>query len=293
MDADTESTTHYRHGTMFGLTVAEIFILLLFLLLLLLAVVDRDAEEQRASTQTELERAKGELEDLEPWKPVARMFETPEEVVTLRRARDEAERQARHNQELVDALRSATDGATTARRMVEEAVAARQHAEHRADAALRDAAEARQELHVLRTKGHNPPCWYERVDDGNGGLRERPYYTFDVGVFADHLILRRAETPPGGAGDDGEGSYAVEAERLRLADLPYDRPLANHQFVRALQPVHDAGRNKRVRTYSCVFWMRVWDLTPPDAKARWQHAHDRIIEGMFGAYTVRDDPWSP
>ncbi|MCY3837159.1 MAG: hypothetical protein OXH09_00630 [Gammaproteobacteria bacterium] len=46
-----------------------------------------------------------------------------------------------------------------------------------------------------------------------------------------------------------------------------------------------------MRSYSCVFWVRVWDLTSRHAKARWQQAHDKLIEGMFGAYTVRSDPW--
>ena len=276
---------------MFGLTVAEIFILLLFMLLLLLAIADKDDEEQHASTRAELESVKGELNELAPWKPVTRMFETPDEIITLRRAKDVAEREAQQQKELADALRGAVEGGPNAHRMIEEAVAAKQQAEEIAQDAVRDASEAREELRVLRTKGQNPPCWYRQVDDGKGGVRERPHYTFDVGVYADHLILRSAKTPPGGAVDDNGGSYAAEAEQLGLADLPYGQPLADTTFVRALQRIHDAGKNKQVRTYPCIFWTRVWDLTPPDAKARWQRAHDRIIEGMFGAYTVRDDPW--
>ena len=276
---------------MFGLTVAEIFILLLFLLLLLLAIHDKNDEEQHASTRAELESVKDELNDLQPWKPVTRLFETPDEIVTLKRAKDVAEREAQQQKELADALLDAVEGGPDAGRVVEEVVAAKERAEEAAAHAMRDAAEAREELRVLRTKGQNPPCWYKQVDDGQGGVRERPYYTFDVGVYADHLILRRAETPPSGAEDDNGGSYAAEADRLGLANLPYDQPLADTAFVRVLQPIHDAGKNKQVRTYSCIFWTRVWDRTPPDAKARWQRAHDRIIEGMFGAYTVRDDPW--
>ena len=33
------------------------------------------------------------------------------------------------------------------------------------------------------------------------------------------------------------------------------------------------------------------DRTSPTAKRRWQHAHDRIVEGLFGTYAVQDDPW--
>ena len=35
----------------------------------------------------------------------------------------------------------------------------------------------------------------------------------------------------------------------------------------------------------------VWDKTPDHAKKRWKDAHDRIIEGSFSAYTVRDLEW--
>ena len=65
----------------------------------------------------------------------------------------------------------------------------------------------------LRAKGQNP-----------GGFRERAEYIFNIGVFADHFILRRAETPPGGAKDDNGGTYAAEAERLTLDGLPYTEP---------------------------------------------------------------------
>ncbi len=286
MNPNPEATSHYRRGTVFGLTVAEIFILLLFLLLILLAVFEEDAAEQRTDTQEKLRATQEKLSELEPWEPVARLFETPEEVVTLRRARDEAVRQAERHQEEAKRLKEVIGGEVTAVKAIEVAVAAKHEAEERAE-------QAQEELRVLRTKGQNPPCWYAQVGDGRGGTRERPHYTFNVGVFRDHLILRRADTPPGGAEDDNGGTYAAEADRLGLDGLPYDRPLDSAAFVSALQPIHDAGKNKAVRTYPCIFWVRVWDRTPANAKRRWQYAHDRIIEGLFGAYTVRNDPWRP
>ena len=281
MDPNTEATSHYRRGTVFGLTVAEIFILLLFLLLILLAVFEDDDAGQLAAVRDELADVKQKLLELEPWEPVARQFETPDEVLTLIQAGDDAIRQAERHKDEADRLKELL---ATAAEAIEKAVAAKHEAEERAE-------QARKELHVLRTKGQNPPCWYATVDDGRGGTRERPHYTFNIGVFTDHLILRRAETPPGGAEDDNGGTYAAEAARLELDALPYDRPLDNRTFVRELQRIHDAGKNKEVRTYPCVFWVRVWDRTPADAKRRWQHAHDRILEGLFGAYTVRNDPW--
>ena len=58
-----------------------------------------------------------------------------------------------------------------------------------------------------------------------------------------------------------------------------------------MRPIHQRGKDGKVRSYSCVFFVKVWDKTSPDAKARWQRAHDEVLEGLFGAYVARDDPW--
>ena len=287
---------------MFGLTVAEIFILLLFLLLILLATFEEDVAEELERTRADLADATTKLLELEPWAPVVREFETPDEVVTLRRARDDAVRAAEARKREAEALRAVVDGEETLREAIDEARAAEREAEHRVAeaerlagervAALeREAAEVRRDLHVLRTKGRNPPCWYRVVPDGEGGFRERAEYIFNIAVFADHFILRRAETPAGGAEDDNGGTYAAEAQRLELDRLPYGRPLSDTRLRQLLLGVHDAGKNRRIRTYPCVFSVRVWDRTPHDAKGRWQYAHDGIIEGLFGTYRVRDEPW--
>ena len=46
-----------------------------------------------------------------------------------------------------------------------------------------------------------------------------------------------------------------------------------------------------MRSYSCVFSVRVWDETSSGAKQRWQQAHDRTLEWLFGTYRVQDEPW--
>ena len=74
--------------------------------------------------------------------------------------------------------------------------------------------------------------------------------------------------------------------------MPYDTELSDQQVVHLLSPIHRAGKDRKVRSYSCIFWVRVWDMTPPDAKVRWKRAHDSILEGMFGAYTVADRSWN-
>lgn len=274
-----ERNADYRRGTVLGLTIAEIFILLLFLILVaFLALVQNWEREREAAGPTEL---RDQLAALDAWKPVVEEFKTPTEVFTLKRQKERAERAAQMHEKQTEALRQvlAKDDQAAA-----EAVRMAQAAERRA-------AEATEELRVSRTKGHNPPCWYQVVPDSHDGTREKPYYTFNLGVFDDAIIVRRADTPPGGATDDNGGSFAGEAASLGLDTIPYDVPLNEPRVVAHLQPIHEAGKAKRVRSYSCVFWVRVWDLTSSHAKARWQYAHDNLIEGLFGAYTVRDDPW--
>ena len=276
-----ERNADYRRGTVLGLTIAEIFILLLFLILLAFLASVQNWERERGREAAKSTELRDQLAALDAWKPVVEEFKTPTEVFTLKRQKERAERSARIHEKQTEALRQvlAKDDQAAA-----EAVRMAQEAE-------RQAAEATEELRVLRTKGHNPPCWYQVVAAGHGETREKPYYTFNLGVFDDAIIIGRAETPPGGATDDNGGSFGGEAASLGFDTIPYDVPLNDPRVVEHLQPIHQAGKAKGVRSYSCVFWVRVWDLTSPHAKARWQHAHDNLIEGLFGAYTVRDDPW--
>ena len=148
-----------------------------------------------------------------------------------------------------------------------------------------------EERRILLEKGQNPPCWYELVDNGEGGQREKGLYIFDVGVFDQHMVVRRRPVPSGGAVDDGDRTYAEEAALLPLEDVRFDMPLNDEEFSRDLEPIFEAGKQRRVRTYSCIFYVRVWDQTSEFAKERWQEAHDRVLEGLFGTFQVRDEPW--
>lgn len=262
--------------------MAEIFILLLFLILLAFLALAQSWDRKRELETAAVQEMRDELTALEEWRPVTEEFETPDEVVTLKRDKERAEQAAERHRRQNEALRDVLakeDGAAA------EAVRVAQEAERRAE-------EAMEELRVFHAKGHNPPCWYQVVPRADGdGTREKPYYSFNLGVFDDAIIVHRAVTPPRGAADDNGGSFADEAERLGFGAIPYGVRLTDAQVVRHLNPIHEAGKSKRVRSYSCVFWVRVWDLTSRHAKARWQQAHDKLIEGMFGAYTVRSDPW--
>ena len=83
----------YRRGTILGLTVAEIFILLLFLLMLVFLVL---SQEQRAREREQLAREREQARELarltefrDTWEESLMGIETPEEIVTLRRLRDD------------------------------------------------------------------------------------------------------------------------------------------------------------------------------------------------------------
>ena len=143
----------------------------------------------------------------------------------------------------------------------------------------------------VRAKGSNPPCWYKVVKDNSGGERERPYYTFGVAVFDQTMVFRLQPTPKGGAADDNGRDYSEESAALNLRDLPYDVPLNNDSVISFFKPVSEKARLSQVRTYSCTFFVKVWDKTSPDAKGRWQKAHDGILESLFGTYIVRDEVW--
>lgn len=291
-----ERDADYRRGTVLGLTIAEIFILLLFLLLLVLLATVREKEadaNELAETQHQLAEAR---ERLVPWRGVIEEFKAPEEVVALRAQKDTAERMRDYYQQQAEAQRRE---AKALREIVEEndsqalaeLVDEAQQAREAMREAQRELRENQRQLDLLRKKGEDPPCWYQTVADAKGGTREKPLYTLNIGVFDSYMILRRRPPPPGGATDDSDATYAEEARRLDLDALPYGEPLDDDALTRHLRPLSEAGENEQVRSYACKFWLYVWDRTSIDAKERWKHAHDQILESMFGAYTVQDEPW--
>ena len=300
--------TAYRRGTVLGLTVAEVFILLLFLLMLAFLALAQEWEVVIANPPTnavaQLEKAKSTLNDVRNVvERYRKSIPVPEEPVTLAEVENN-EPQIPGNspddtennlaEDLNELLESASDAIQKEKTKVQEAEKRADAAEAARDEAREAATQASRNLDVLRTKGHNPPCWYERVPTGRGGDREKPYYTFEVAVFDESMILRRIPAPGGRASDDRDSrysSYAEEARALRLDRLPYNVPLGDEEVIAAIRPIHDAGKNEEIRTYSCIFWARVWDRTSPGAKERWKDAHDRILEGLLGTYLVSDDPW--
>ena len=304
----------YRRGAVLGLTVAETFILLTFLLLIaLLGLVLEDepvSEHDLAGVRgldlayesfagdgpavwvrppeiepliSQLQQARAGKEEAERNLAAAKRDRNrAQEIVQQERvARKEAERN----------LAAAKHDRDRAQEMVQQERVARKEAEGDLAAAERERDRAWHNLALLRRKGENPPCWYRVVRAGEGKTREKPYYLFNAAIYEHSIELAPRTPPPGGAADDGGGPYADEWKRLRIDDLPYGKKLSDADFAKAVSGVVAQGRNRQVRTYECVFSVMVWDKTPDHAKRRWKDAHDRIIEGSFSAYTVRDLEW--
>ena len=287
------SMSTYRKGAVLGLTVAETFILFTFILLIaLLGLVQQDESSLNPDTAN-----------------APRIWVRPEKIEALTSAagqahkgREKAEQALSIAEQERDQARNQAEQALTTQKEAEQALSIaeqeRDQARNQAEQALTTQKEAEQalaevqdKLSLLRRKGENPPCWYQVVNAGGGKTREKPYYVANVAIHEHSIELARSTVPPGAAYDDGGGLYADEWKQLRIDDLPYGMHLSDDEFKKAVHNLYEQGRSQKVRTYECIFSVRVWDKTPDHAKKRWKYAHDRVIEGLFGAYTVQDLEW--
>ena len=305
----------YRRGTVLGLTIAEIFILLVFLMLLALMGVNRYWSAK-----------------LDPWKDIMAKT-TPEEIEValgqpeqlrrkierLNRQIEELEREKERLQSRIRALEN-REGETgekldEANRKLRETM----HALAECEKALADAerqiktltiendrltdanSELRGETDVLGEKlriigkGLTPPCWYRQIEETNPitktNWREKPYYLFDIAIRDDHMEVQRLPIPEGSAEDDAGASYVEEAKGLALDTIPYGTPLTDGAMRNAMRDLYEKGKASQIRTYSCIFYVRVWDETPAGAKKRWKQAHDAVLEQLFGTHQVRGTSW--
>lgn len=311
-----ETDEGYRRGTVLGLTVAEVFVLLVFLILLALAGVNRYWSDKLA-----------------PWKDI--MAQTnPKEVEAALAQPDELRRRLerlnsqiaeleKEKERLQNRIRTLVGEQGTSREKLEETNAKLREAElalAECEKALEDSQrkiatlmmedpmlndsidELQRENDALRDKirmigkGITPPCWYQRIDETNpitkANWRERPYYLFDIVIRDDHMEVQPLPIPEGSAEDGGGKPYSQEAEGLGLNAVSYGIPLTNRQMLDVMTPLYEQGKASQVRTYSCIFYVRVWDETPEAAKDRWKRAHDGVLEQLFGTYQVRDIPWN-
>ena len=286
----------YRQGTVLGLTVAEAFILFAFLLLIaMLGLVEEDEPppDTDAGNAPRVWVRPEKIETLVNQAEQARKAQEKAEQAraAAERERDQALEEARKAEEEAEQVRTAAEHERDqAQDKAEEARNAQELAEQARAAAESERDQVQRDLALMR-KGENPPCWYKIVSAGEEKTREKSHYVFNVAICEDSIVLDPRTAPPGGAFDDSDGLYVDEWKRLHIEELPYGKALSDNEFNEAVSDLVAQGRNRQVRTYECVFSVKVWDKTPDDAKKRWQYAHDRIVEGSFSAYTVQDDEW--
>ena len=285
----------YRRGSVLGLTVAEIFILLLFLLLLVYLALNENWITRGGTLDKELDQLRRQLtvkdKKLQEWQGVIEEFQTPQEVHTLvskMLQANQREEKYRHQIEVFQETLNKSN--SEAHKEVITLHTQNSNLQQDMEIAQQNYEKIKEELRIVREKGNNPPCWYKTVPAEGGGTRERPYYTFHIAVLDDAIITRQAPVPPGNAADDNGPLYTVEAEQLGLADIPYETELSDESLIEKMKPIHDAGKNERVRSYSCTFFVKVWDKTSAHNKKRWKDAH-RVLEDFFGTYIVQNDPW--
>ena len=240
-----EPESSYRRGTVFGLTVAEIFILLIFLILLALLGLANHWEEKRNEYEDE---RKGREQLLDEWRDVIE-FRRPDEIRTLIRKAPELERENVDLREERDSLRTQRDelarqlGApgeelkslqrdnedlrgenTTLSRENEKLREERDELERQMKTARRDADDARKELHILSHKARTLPAGTRSCPREGAERGRRPTTSSTSRCMTRRWSCYAARPPPGRAKDDGGPPYAEEARGLGLNHIAYDTP---------------------------------------------------------------------
>ena len=266
----------YRRGTLLGLTIAEIFILLIFVLLLAFLGFNSSQEEELKEREQALQELRDQEEEwketkrererldtvLAVWRPVIDEFKTPEEVQTLHRRAAEAQRRVERYEGLVGedvqtrleelhkenvALLAENHKVREVNERLDEDIdrlsrqlskmqEERDTLAQEATTASQAAQRAQKALEVFRKKGENPPCWYETVPDGPGKTREKPFYTYDIAVYDDGMVVRRRQPPPGRAEDDDGPPYVAEARKHGIDQVDYDTRLTERRRSQTIAP---------------------------------------------------------
>lgn len=147
----------------------------------------------------------------------------------------------------------------------------RERAGQSLDRMAADLERAEEQVERLRAQARS------RAGPGRGGMDHpscryrdgrRVAYLFDIGLLESGYILRAAEV----ASDPAE-RRALPLDRVRLG-----RALAESEFLEQTQALFDWSRGEE-----CRFFVRVFDHTPPDQKARYKELM-RTLEGRFYKY---------
>ena len=305
----------YRRGSVLGLTLAEIFILLVFLMLLALMGVNRywgDKVEKwkdimAKTTPEEVEQVlghpdvlRGEIKRLkEQIEGLKKEKERLQERIRVLEDRegdtgeqlDEVNRKLREMDQVLGEHERALEEAT---HEIETLKIENQELSDSGNELQTEIASLDNRIRIIG-KGITPPCWYQQIKETypvtKANWREKPYYLFDIAIRDDHMEVQSLPIPEGGAYDDGGLSYVEEAKGLALDTIPFGIPLTDTEMRTFMRPLYEKGKASEVRTYSCIFYVRVWDETAPGAKERWKQAHDGVLEQLFGTHQVRGTSW--
>jgi hypothetical protein len=305
----------YRRGLVLGLTVAELFLLLLFLLLLALAATlllleseKSELQKQRDSAILDLRTAQIELAALQSIRErlkAAGMSSNQIETLIESTKRVEAlSREVAELQKTIDELRPAAELGraieAAAERAGVDAEEVRRNPEALAEA-MKDASKLgdiiaerdklKQQLSetartvdlLASSKGIDPSCWYRQVADDAGKPKEQVVWLFEVAVHDNYLVVRDRDVPD---------PFAADKRLLPVSGIPFGEQLSDRRFLELMMPIRNLAKvERKVREYSCVFYVGVWDLTSPGAKERWKRATEGTIGTAFYRETVNDRSW--
>ena len=305
----------FRRGSVLGLTIAEIFILLVFLMLLALMGVNRYWGEKTEgwkdiienNSPEDVEHALGHPDSLR-----AAVLGLKDQIQSLLKEKERLQKRIRVLEDREGETGERLDRATEKLEEVDKALDEHKKALEEAKHETTKLKTEKQELSDSRNhfkskvdsldnkirimhKGITPPCWYQLVEETNpitkANWREKTYYLFDIAIRDDHMEVQSLPIPAGGAEDDGGLTYVEESKGLALDAIPYGIPLTDMEVRRFMRPLYEKAKGSKVRTYSCIFYVRVWDETASGAKERWKQAHDGVLEQLFGTHQVRSTSW--
>ena len=305
----------FRRGSVLGLTIAEIFILLVFLMLLALMGVNRYWGEKTEGwkdiienySPEDVEHALGHPDSLR-----REILGLKDQIQSLLKEKERLQKRIRVLEDREGETGERLDEANKELLEKDQALADRDRALSDAEREIEALKNEKQQFIASRAeletrvdslddrvriigKGITPPCWYQQVKETNpitkANWREKPYYLFDIAIRDDHMEVQGLPIPAGGAEDDGALTYVEEANVLALDAIPYGIPLTDMEMRRFMRPLYEKAKGSQVRTYPCIFYVRVWDETASGAKERWKQAHDGVLEQLFGTHQVRNTSW--
>jgi len=284
-----KSDSEYRRGTVLGLTIAEIFILLIFLLLLAFLGLANHWQETVKKPSDERDQI------LYEWRDILESH-TPDEIKTLTSKAPKLEKQVQmfrnerktlrtDLEKLRDentALHEEKEAWEEEREILEEQAEASEEAAETAEAA-RQAAEQKHQQAKQNEKdgevlGQDSPCWYtvvQRQDE----KREKVVYIFDVRMRDKTVLVQKHyRSPPPGA----------HTPKVKYNHAALGRELPYTEFMREFKPLKIAGRNKQVRDRNCSFHVQLWKDT--SGETAFDNFNDYIRE-VFVPTRVKHDPW--